>query len=205
MNTVFYQNENAVFEFSQNNIEDHIKLLAKEHDIEEPSKLVLVLDLIAAGKGSITCNVCGKSYRANELKPVNIGHGKSPFELNLKKRGLVNSLRLTAFEQEKMDAVTGLSGSGPAYAFIFIEALSDGGVLHGLPREDSTRMAAQTLLGAAKMVLETGIHPAELKDRVCSPGGTTIAAVKSLEKGGFRASIIEAVSRAHGRSKELSI
>ncbi|MBU7004859.1 MAG: pyrroline-5-carboxylate reductase [Theionarchaea archaeon] len=108
-------------------------------------------------------------------------------------------------DETKMDAVTALSGSGPAYAFIFIEALSDGGVLHGLPRVDSTRMAAQTLLGAAKMVLETGIHPAELKDRVCSPGGTTIAAVKSLEKGGFRASIIEAVSRAHGRSKELSI
>jgi pyrroline-5-carboxylate reductase len=108
-------------------------------------------------------------------------------------------------DETKMDAVTALSGSGPAYAFIFIEALSDGGVLHGLPRDDSTRMAAQTLLGAAKMVLETGLHPAELKDRVCSPGGTTIAAVKSLEEGGFRASIIEAVSSAHQRSKELSI
>jgi pyrroline-5-carboxylate reductase len=108
-------------------------------------------------------------------------------------------------DETKMDAVTALSGSGPAYAFVFIEALSDGGVLHGLPRADSTRMAAQTLLGAAKMVLETGLHPAELKDRVCSPGGTTIAAVKSLEEGGFRASIIEAESSAHRRSRELSI
>jgi pyrroline-5-carboxylate reductase len=108
-------------------------------------------------------------------------------------------------DETKMDAVTALSGSGPAYAFIFIEALSDGGVLHGLPRADSTRMAAQTLLGAAKMVLETGLHPAELKDRVCSPGGTTIAAVKSLEEGGFRAAVIEAESNAHRRSKELSI
>jgi pyrroline-5-carboxylate reductase len=108
-------------------------------------------------------------------------------------------------EETKMDAVTALSGSGPAYAFIFIEALSDGGVLHGLPRSDATRMAAQTLLGAAKMVLETGMHPAELKDRVCSPGGTTIAGVRSLENGGFRASAIEAVSSAHRRSRELSI
>ena len=108
-------------------------------------------------------------------------------------------------DESKMDAVTALSGSGPAYAFIFIEALSDGGVLHGLPRGDATRMAAQTLLGAARMVLETGLHPAELKDRVCSPGGTTIAGVKALEEKGLRASVMEAVSRAHKRSRELSI
>ncbi len=108
-------------------------------------------------------------------------------------------------DEAKMDAVTALSGSGPAYAFIFIEALSDAGVLHGLERADATRMAAQTILGAAKMVLETGIHPAELKDRVCSPGGTTIAAVRALEGGGFRASVMDAVSQAHRRSRELSV
>ncbi len=108
-------------------------------------------------------------------------------------------------EETKMDAVTALSGSGPAYAFVFIEALSDAGVLHGLPRGDATRMAAQTLLGAGKMVLESGLHPAELKDRVCSPGGTTIAGIKALEEGGFRAAIMKAVSEAHRRSKELSV
>jgi pyrroline-5-carboxylate reductase len=108
-------------------------------------------------------------------------------------------------DESKMDAVTALSGSGPAYAFIFVEALSDGGVLHGLTRADATRMAAQTLLGAAKMVLESGLHPAELKDRVCSPGGTTIAAVRALEEGGLRAAIIKAVSEANRRSKELSV
>jgi pyrroline-5-carboxylate reductase len=108
-------------------------------------------------------------------------------------------------DEGKMDAVTALSGSGPAYAFIFIEALADGGVYHGLPREDAIRMAAQTLAGAGEMVLETKLHPAELKDRVSSPGGTTIAGVRALEEGGFRAAIIDAVAEAYRRSKELSI
>ncbi len=108
-------------------------------------------------------------------------------------------------EEGKMDAVTALSGSGPAYAFVFIEALSDAGVLHGLPRSEATRMAAQTLLGAGKMVLQSGLHPAELKDRVCSPGGTTIAGIKALEDGAFRAAAMRAISEAHRRSKELSL
>lgn len=107
-------------------------------------------------------------------------------------------------KESKMDVVTALSGSGPAYVFMFIEALSDGAVLHGLPREQATEMAAQTVLGAASMVLESGLHPAELKDRVCSPGGTTIAAVRSLEENGFRSAAIEAVSSARRRAEELS-
>ena len=102
-----------------------------------------------------------------------------------------------------LDAVTGLSGSGPAYAFQMIEALSDAGVRVGLPRATATQLAAQTLLGAAKMVLETGEHPGALKDAVTSPGGTTIAGIHELEKGGLRATLMNAVVAATARSVEL--
>ena len=103
-----------------------------------------------------------------------------------------------------LDAVTGLSGSGPAYGFLAIEALSDGGVAAGLPRDLATKLAAQTLLGAAKMVLETGMHPGALKDMVTSPGGTTIEGIHELEKGGARAAFINAVRAASERSRQLS-
>lgn len=102
-----------------------------------------------------------------------------------------------------LDAVTGLSGSGPAYAFEIIEALSDGGVLAGLPRDIATRLAAQTLLGSAKMVLETGQHPGSLKDAVTSPGGTTIAGLHELEKGALRGTLMSAVRAASHRAREL--
>jgi pyrroline-5-carboxylate reductase len=102
-----------------------------------------------------------------------------------------------------MDAVTGLSGSGPAYGFIAIEALSDAGVRAGLPRDVATRLSAQTLLGAAKLVLESGEHPARLKDLVTSPAGTTMAGVAALERAGFRHALLAAVEAAVARSKEL--
>ena len=110
-----------------------------------------------------------------------------------------------AFEVKEslLDAVTGLSGSGPAYVYQFIEALSDGGVAVGLPRDLATRLAAQTVLGAAKMVLETGQHPGALKDMVASPGGTTIEGLHELEKGGLRAAVMNAVRAAAARSKAL--
>ncbi|NTU60169.1 MAG: pyrroline-5-carboxylate reductase [Deltaproteobacteria bacterium] len=102
-----------------------------------------------------------------------------------------------------LDAVTGLSGSGPAYAYLFLEALADGGVLMGLPRDLSRALAAQTLLGAAQMAKQGDHHTAELKDRVASPGGTTIAGLRELERGGFRGAVVEAVRAATLRSKEL--
>jgi pyrroline-5-carboxylate reductase len=105
--------------------------------------------------------------------------------------------------EDMMDAVTGLSGSGPAFIFALIEAFADGGVLVGLPRQVATELAAQTVLGAAKMVLETGKHPGELKDMVTSPGGTTIAGMHALESGGLRGLMMEAVRRATERSAAL--
>lgn len=102
-----------------------------------------------------------------------------------------------------MDTVTGLSGSGPAFVFALIEGLSDGGVLMGLDRPTATMLAAQTVLGAAKMVLETGKHPGELKDMVTSPAGTTIAGLQALEAGGLRGLMMAAVRRATERSQEL--
>jgi pyrroline-5-carboxylate reductase len=102
-----------------------------------------------------------------------------------------------------LDAVTGLSGSGPAYVYQFIEALSDGGVAAGLPRDVATKLAAQTVLGSARMVLETGQHPGVLKDMVTSPAGTTIEGVHELEKGGMRATVMSAVRAATEKSKKL--
>lgn len=107
-------------------------------------------------------------------------------------------------EEKLMDAVTGLSGSGPAYVFMFIDALSDAGVKNGLPRDVAAQLAAQTVLGAARMVVETGEHPTLLKEKVTSPGGTTIAGLHALENGCLRGVVMNAVEAACLKSKELA-
>lgn len=117
---------------------------------------------------------------------------------------LLNSVgRAVQVPEKLLDAVTGLSGSGPAYVAVMIEALADGGVRMGLPRDLAMMLATQTLLGSAKMLLETGLHPGQLKDMVTSPAGTTIAGLHALERGGIRAALMDAVEAATLRSMEL--
>lgn len=111
------------------------------------------------------------------------------------------SVRVT---EEQLHGVTGVSGSGPAYVLMMIEALSDGGVMAGLSRQASLELAVQTVLGTAKMVQETGVHPAILREQVTSPAGTTIAALSSMERAGFRSAVIDGVMAAVKRSKELA-
>lgn len=117
---------------------------------------------------------------------------------------IFNNIGKTEVIDEKlMDVVTSVSGSSPAYVYMFIEALADGAVLHGMPRQQAYRFASQAVMGSAKMVLESGMHPGFLKDMVCSPGGTTIEAVKSLEQNKFRSAVIEAVDVCTEKSKKM--
>lgn len=161
------------------------------------------------------CALAGREYplvRIMPNTPALVGCGTIPCCRNglatqedcavveglLKSAGLV-----TPLEENLMDAASSLSGCGPAFVYLFIEALADGAVACGLPRKTALDFAAQTLLGSAKMVLETGKHPGELKDAVCSPAGSTIAGVMALEDGAFRAAAQSAVCAAFRRNREL--
>jgi pyrroline-5-carboxylate reductase len=149
--------------------------------------------------------------RAMPNTPARVGKGVTAVcfdQAGLEQRQLVLNLFQSCglvFEirEELMDAVTGLSGSGPAYVYLMIEAMADAGVLLGLPRDMSVKMAAMTLEGAARLVLESGLHPAQLKDQVTTPGGTTIEALVSLEEEGLRAALIHAVGAAADKSRRL--
>lgn len=129
--------------------------------------------------------------------------GLSEEDLELTKKIFDCLGKVIVSDEAHIDAVCGVSGSGPAYVFTLIEAMADGGVLEGLSRSDALLLAAQTVLGSAKMVLETNMHPAELRDMVCSPAGTTIEGVAALEAGGFRSSVINAVAAASEKSALL--
>jgi pyrroline-5-carboxylate reductase len=144
--------------------------------------------------------------------PCLVGAGASAFscargateeDADLVRRLLAAVGEVVQLDEKHMDAVTGLSGSGPAFIYQVIEALADAGVSVGLTRDVAQQLATQTVLGAATMVRETGAHPAVLKDRVASPGGTTIAGLRALETAGLRAALMEAVAAATRRSAEL--
>mmetsp|Transcript_10781 Transcript_10781/g.26895 ORF Transcript_10781/g.26895 Transcript_10781/m.26895 type:complete len:275 (+) Transcript_10781:62-886(+) len=182
----------------------------------DPKVADMLLISIVAGKTLATYKKYLPNTRVARVMPNTpalVGAGASAYVLDdictpddgarveavMKSCGIVERLG----DEKLLDAVTGLSGSGPAYVYLLIEALSDGGVRMGLPRATATSLAAQTVMGAGKMVLQGGKHPGQLKDEVTSPGGTTIAGVHALESGAFRGTVINAVEAATRRSQEL--
>ncbi|MDO4286498.1 MAG: pyrroline-5-carboxylate reductase [Eubacteriales bacterium] len=186
-------------------------------EIRDVIKANAIIIIIAAGQ-TITANETrfGKSVKLARVMPntpAMVGEAMSAVCFNnaMTKADqdivmqILNSFgKAEIVPESMMDAVVGVSGSSPAYVYMFIEAMADAAVLHGMPRAQAYTFAAQSVLGAAKMVLETGMHPGVLKDNVCSPGGTTIEAVASLEKSSMRASVIAAIDACVKKSQEMS-
>jgi pyrroline-5-carboxylate reductase len=188
-------------------------LLAEIAPAVEPRHLVVS---IAAGVSLATLRAglgTGRLVRAMPNTPCLVGasataytpgDGATPEDGELLERLFGAVGRVVRLNEGLLDAVTGLSGSGPAFVYVTIEALADGGVRMGLPRDVALTLAAQTVLGAARMVLETGTHPGLLKDRVASPAGTTIAGLHALERAGVRGAFMDAVEAATLRARELA-
>ena len=168
-----------------------VPLAAMEACISKDLRLIRVMPNIAAFVKEAASAIAAGAHATKE----DVGLAMEIF----------NSVGKCIFLKENylMDAITGLSGSGPAYIFLIVDALADAGVKMGLSRQDSLFLAAQTVLGAAKLLIETQEHPGQLKDRVTSPGGTAIAGLATLESGGLRTTLINAVEAATLRSKEL--
>jgi pyrroline-5-carboxylate reductase len=175
----------------------------------------LVISIVAGLDSQVLETAAGPDVRVVRVMPNTpalVGQGAAAYTLGSRAtegdavlvekilRGVGLAVRV---KESLLDAVTGLSGSGPAYVFTVIEALADGGVLMGLPRDLALKLAAQTVAGAAAMVRDTGEHPAVLRDQVTSPGGTTIAGLEELESGGLRSALISAVRAATERSRQL--
>ena len=168
-----------------------VPMEAIESRLSKKLRLIRVMPNIAAAvKEAATAVAAGKHATNEDIKLA---------------MAIFNSIGKTVFIPENylMDAITGLSGSGPAYIFLIAEAMADAGVKVGLSRQDALFLSAQTVLGAAKMLIETQEHPGQLRDRVTSPGGTAIAGLATLEQGGLRTTLINAVEVATNRSKEL--
>ncbi len=174
----------------------------------------LVISIAAGVNMAKLCGWIGhqRVVRVMPNTPSLVGQGASAFcsaaDVSAADQAWIESIlqsvgKAFRVEESQMDGVTGLSGSGPAYICVIIEALADGGVLAGLPRALAQKLAIQTVLGTATMVAETGRHPGELKDAVASPGGTTIAGLRVLEQNGMRGTIMDAVAAAAERSREL--
>lgn len=183
-------------------------------DLISDEKIIVT---IAAGKTIESIeNVIGKDkkvIRTMPNTPALVNEGMSAIcknknitdeELDIVKNIFNSFGKAEVVNEYLIDAVIGASGSAPAYVFMFIEAMADAAVLAGMPRNQAYTFAAQAVMGSAKMVLETGKHPGELKDMVCSPGGTTIEAVKTLEEEGFRSAVIKAIGDCIEKSKEMS-
>src|SRR5438309_173320 len=164
-----------------------------ELPVQAPALPELRVAILGAGKmGGILLQAFLKN---NLLNPEQIAVAQRMFQ---------TVGRTVVVDEKHMDAVTGLSGSGPAFIYIIIEALAEAGVNVGLPRDVATLLAAQTVYGSARMVLETGYHPALLKDQVTTPAGCTVDGILELEEGGLRVTLIKAVKRATQRAKELA-
>jgi pyrroline-5-carboxylate reductase len=180
----------------------------------KPNTLVIsIVAGVSISRLSLLLNGHERIVRAMPNTPAMVGEGATALtkgpnaseqDFELARQLFASTGLVVRVDEYLMDAVTGLSGSGPAYAFLAIEALADGGVRAGLGRDTALKLAAQTLLGAAKMVLETGLHPGVLKDQVTSPAGTTIQAIAALERLGFRHALMAAVEASAARSKELA-